>query len=77
MAYFKYAEAFQHASGPVFDLVFTPGRRVPYSGIYRCTGCGDEVALNKGTPFPSQNHHQHRPHYTRIRWQLVAAAVQR
>ncbi|HWA25966.1 MAG TPA: hypothetical protein VG734_09905 [Lacunisphaera sp.] len=42
-----------------FDVIYKPGVAVPFSGIYRCTGYGDEYALNKGNPAPPQNHHQH------------------
>jgi hypothetical protein len=73
---FKYPQAFVKNTSSAFDYLHAPGSRVPLSGIYRCTGCGDEVASNKGTVFPPQNHRQHRVAAGAIRWQLVAAAVQ-
>ena len=73
---FKYPQVFIKKTGPAFDHLHGPGARVPLSGIYRCTGCGDEIASNKGTVFPPQNHRQHRLGTGLIRWQLVAAAIQ-
>lgn len=49
---------------------YTPGEKVPVSGIYRCMICGKEITSNAEDPFPPQNHHQHdsdRPVY----WQLT------
>lgn len=54
-----------------FDLVHSPGQRTPHSGIYRCFGCGDEIASNAGNPFPPQKHHQHNLSQGSIRWQMV------
>ncbi|MCV4343228.1 protein L [Pseudomonas capsici] len=47
------------------------GSEVPASGIYRCTGCGDEITSNKGTKFPPQNHHQHKDQKVDVLWQLI------
>lgn len=76
MAAFKNSDFFTHQTGPAFDFVHKPGLLVPLSGIYKCTGCGDEIACNKGTVFPPQNHHQHRDPRLFIRWRLIAAAIQ-
>lgn len=76
MAAYKYAQHFVANQDPEFDRSHLPGSIVPYSGIYRCTNCGDEVACNKHTRFPPQNHRQHRTRLP-IRWRLVAAAIQR
>ena len=59
-----------------FAAKYKPGQAVVHSGIYRCTGCGDEIASNKGTVFPPQNHHQHPPGTALvpakpIEWQLL------
>lgn len=77
MPVYKYNNLFTQNDNAVFDAVLNPGIVLAISGIYRCTSCGDEVAANKGTPLPPQNHHQHAPGAGPIRWQLVAAAVQR
>lgn len=46
-------------SATAFEIKYKPGDKIPLSGIYRCAGCGDEYALNKGGIAPPQNHHQH------------------
>jgi len=77
MAAFKYPGVLRRMFGPAFDVIYHPGERPPLSGIFRCTGCGDECACNKHQPLPPQNHHQHSSVYTPIRWRLVIAAQQR
>lgn len=54
----------------VFETEHAPGRTVPHSGIYVCTGCDKERACNEGDPFPPQNHHQHSSTQGEIRWKL-------
>lgn len=54
-----------------FDQLHKPGATVPYSGIYVCANCGDEIASNKGDPFPPQNHRQHSNTSKPIAWQLL------
>lgn len=49
---------------------YGPGEEVPVSGIYRCEGCGREIASNKQDPFPPQNHHQHTTAQGKISWEL-------
>jgi hypothetical protein len=75
MALYKYGTNLQQNSHSAFDAEVTPGTVVANSGIYRCTGCGDEVACNKNNPLPPQNHHQHN-NSTSIRWKLLVCAVQ-
>lgn len=55
----------------IWNLVHGVGTPVPASGIYRCTGCGDEIASNKGDKFPPQDHHQHPWIGTEKTWQLI------
>lgn len=62
-----------HAS---FDKVWKPGETPNFAGIYRCTGCGDEIASNKGVQLPSQNHRQHSPNQGAIRWKLLVYCQQ-
>jgi hypothetical protein len=76
MALFQEKPLVKHLNHAAFDRKFRPGSEVPFSGIYRCINCGDEVALNKGTPFPPQNHHQHTSRERPIIWQLLVFAVQ-
>ena len=74
----RYADAAHvtKSADKVFDTVLHPGAIVPHSGIYRCTGCGHEAALNQGNPATTQNHRQHEGTLlttTPIRWQLLVA----
>lgn len=59
-----------------FDKEWKPGETPPHAGIYRCAGCGDEIASNKGIQLPSQNHKQHSPIQGAIRWKLLVYAQQ-
>jgi hypothetical protein len=54
-----------------FRKIYRPGEHTPWSGIYRCTGCGHEVVHTNGHPLPSQNHSSHASGLPPIRWQLV------
>lgn len=77
MAIYKYAEFLQKSNEAVYDSIYKPGQAAPYSGIYRCEGCGREVASNEGEPLPPQNHHQHSLHQGAVRWRLVVYADHR
>lgn len=76
MALYQDGSKLHHAPQSAFDAVLTPGTIAVNSGIYRCEGCGDEDACNKGNPLPSQNHRQHSALQGLIRWKLLVAAVQ-
>jgi len=71
MALYKNANYLQVSNHQAFDLLHNPGIPTPYSGVYRCYGCGLEIAEVKGRPLPAQNHHQHTDWSVPIRWQLV------
>jgi hypothetical protein len=77
MALYKYPNFLQTSDHQAFDLAYTPGTATPYSGIYRCTGCGLEIAEVRGRPLPPQNHHQHANTLVPIRWQLIVTHVTR
>lgn len=77
MALTKYKHKIGESTHQAFDKEFTPGQSPDWSGIYECTGCGDEIAANKGNPLPPQNHHQHAPGAGPIRWKLLVYAVQK
>ena len=76
MARYKYLNYLQKSDHEAYDVLWSPGATCINSGIYRCEGCGDEIASNKGNPFPPQNHHQH-PSNEPIRWKLIVFAVQK
>lgn len=75
MALYKYATYLTQSDSSAFDNELKPGETCPNSGIYRCTGCGDEIASNKNNPMPPQNHHQHSNN-SPIRWKLLVFAQQ-
>ena len=74
MALFKYNHFFTQTSHTNFDALHGPGTKVPDSGIYRCEGCGHEIAHTEYNILPPQNHHQHSQQQGAIRWRLVAAS---
>jgi len=71
MALFKYGNLFQRSDHQAFDDIHQAASRTPYSGVYRCIGCGHEISSTAGHPLPPQNHHQHTYQQGAIRWQLV------
>ena len=74
MPIFRNKDFFEHSTAREFDETHTPGEQAPYSGIYRCINCEQEIAANaiKGDRLPPQNHNQHNPRKGAILWQLVA-----
>lgn len=72
MALYKYSSYLTPSSSSEFDKIYGPSDTTPYSGIYRCEGCGSEIASNAGNPLPSQNRSQHDPDKQgTIRWRLI------
>jgi len=76
MALYKYANRLAQSQHAAFDATHTPGTGAPHPGIYRCTSCGDEIAIAGGHTLPPQNHRQHNPANGQIRWQLLVYPVQ-
>lgn len=74
MAIYKYRSDVEASESKAFDNVYSPGEAAPYSGIYRCAGCGREVTSEEGQPLPPQNHHQHTASQGAIRWRLTVYA---
>jgi hypothetical protein len=74
MALYKNSSFLTPTTDPAFDALHTPGVPAPYPGIYRCTACGDEIAIAGGHILPPQNHRQHNQ-LASIRWQLIVNAV--
>ena len=75
MALFKYSNYLAVTKNGSFDLPFSPGAPVPCAGIFRCTGCGTEIALDGIGLLPDRNHHKHTPKQGSLLWQLVVATV--
>ncbi|HUP59647.1 MAG TPA: hypothetical protein VNA69_04430 [Thermoanaerobaculia bacterium] len=76
MAHYKYRAHLTQSDSAAFDTRHAPGTTTQNPGIYRCAGCGDEIAIAKGHKLPPQNHHQHEPHQKKIEWQLLVFAEQ-
>ncbi|HVY19512.1 MAG TPA: hypothetical protein VHA70_05475 [Bauldia sp.] len=74
MATYKHKNILNQSDSDAFDNLHKPGTTAPLSGIYRCHGCGREVASNQDQPLPPQNHHQHKPAQGEIRWRLAVFA---
>lgn len=72
MAIYKYANYLQQSNHAAYDTLWTPSQRAEYSGIYRCEGCGENAACNRGDPLPPQNHHQHQT-TAKIQWRLIVS----
>ncbi len=75
MAVFKYQNYLSASKSRSFDLPLQPSAFVPCGGIYRCTGCGTEVALEGIGLLPDRQHHTHKPGQSPIEWQLIVATV--
>jgi len=73
MAVYKYQQYLEQLNHAAFDQIHPPGAQAPYSGIYRCEGCGTSDVSTHGHPLPPQNHHQHTSAQGTIRWRLVVA----
>lgn len=73
MAVYRYSKFLEPSSHKAFDQIHHPGQATPYSGIYRCEGCGINEVSTYGHPLPPQNHHQHSTSQGAIRWRLVVA----
>ncbi|HEY0085366.1 MAG TPA: hypothetical protein VGB65_05595 [Allosphingosinicella sp.] len=75
MALYKYQNYLSVSKNNAFDLTFQPSAFVPCGGIFRCTGCGTEIALEGIGIFPDRAHHPHTPKQGPLGWQLVVATV--
>ena len=74
MAFYKYAAVLTHVDNQHYDTLHGVSALTPFSGIYRCTGCGQSAVSTRGHPLPPENHHQHAPMHGPIQWQLIVAA---
>lgn len=71
MASYKYPAYLSRSDDAAFDGEHRPGSLTPFSGIYRCLGCGREDVSMHPHPLPPQNHHQHTTAQGAIRWRLA------
>ncbi|ELY4518837.1 protein L [Cronobacter muytjensii] len=75
MALYKYSQYLQTSTHEAFDKEHSPGVPAPVPGIYKCTNCGDEIAIAGGHTLPPQNHKQHSTTKP-IKWKLIVYPVQ-
>lgn len=71
MALYKYQRFLSSSAHADFDAIHAPGTSAPYSGIYRCTGCGHEAVSTYGNPLPPQGSHVHRAGQGHISRQMI------
>lgn len=76
MALYKHGQNLTQTEDAAFDAKSPPGTAATHPGIYRCTACGDEIAIAGGHILPPQNHRQHSPLSGAIQWQLLVYPVQ-
>lgn len=74
MALYKDGNYLTKSDDKAFDILTGPGEETPYSGIYRCEGCGHEIGAIHGKVMPPQNHHQHTSGQGTIRWKMIVYA---
>ena len=74
VAIYKYPNLLSLNKSRSFDLDFKPGAFIPSGGIYRCTGCGTEIAVEGVGVFPDRTHHVHTPAQGPLAWRLVVAS---
>jgi hypothetical protein len=72
-AIYKYPQFLEASQNQAFDIIHQAAAKTPYSGIYRCEGCGLCVASVHPHALPPQNHHQHSHVQGSIRWRLIVA----
>ncbi len=71
MALYKQGNRLTQSQDAAFDKTYSPGTKAPHPGIYRCTSCGDEIAIAGDHTLPPQNHRQHNSTNGDIKWQLL------
>jgi hypothetical protein len=75
MALYKYPNYLSVSKNGSFDLTLSASAPVPCAGIFRCTGCGTEIAVEGIGLLPDRSHHAHQPRQGPVQWQLVVATV--
>jgi len=73
MAVYRYPQFLEQSNHDAFNSIHPAGANTPYSGIYRCEGCGLNDVSTHNHPLPPQNHHQHTAQQGAIRWRLIVA----
>ena len=73
VALYKYQPFILFSDHAAFDQINQPGTPAPWPGIYRCEGCGHEIAIAHNHILPAQNHPQHTQQQGTIRWRLTVS----
>ncbi|MGD9739911.1 MAG: hypothetical protein AB7O56_09910 [Bauldia sp.] len=71
MAKYQNGNELSHSVDPKFDVMHRPGSIAPYSGIYACTSCRDEIVANSGDLLPSADHRPHEGSERPVLWRLL------
>lgn len=69
--YLKKITTFQAEEAELWNSPKAAGSSSPASGIYRCTGCGHEIASGEGIKLPALNCHKQSDPAVAASWQLV------
>ena len=77
MAKYLYRQFVEQTDHDLFDRNHRPIEFAPRSGIYRCMGCGREVAVAEGGALPGYGHHGHGADEGTPRWRLIVYADHR
>ena len=73
MAIYKYPQFLLRVDHTLFETQNATGAPAPYSGIYRCSICGQEIVAKRNEVLPSADHHPHYLGDDVMHWQLTAA----
>ena len=73
VALYKYQQFITQSTDKAFDKIFQPSSAATWPGIYRCEGCGHEIAIAGNHILPAQNHHQHTLAQGAIQWRLAVS----
>jgi DNA-directed RNA polymerase subunit RPC12/RpoP len=77
MALYKRSGYILQSEDEIFDEEHRAGKIATRTGIYRCSGCGREIAAAQKQPLPPQDHHEHTQRQGAIRWTLIVYADHR
>ncbi len=77
MALYQQTAHVKQMTHPAFNAEHKPGAKAPQAGIYRCKGCGHEIAIAGDHVLPPQPHPTHSQEMGSIIWQLLVAAEHR
>lgn len=73
MAFYRHPELLTQFYHDHFETIFEPTQSTPWSGIFRCEGCGKEIVHVSEKPLPGWDDHKHSFQQGWIRWRLIVA----